>query len=285
MNYLQMFYSLVFDYCVHPFFWEILIISGVIYVLLDCIPQKRNYIPYQLRRKYVWIILCYVVIGYFAWNFFIVHEEKVRSMSNAISFFAGYATFGATTLALLNGSAYRWIYSPKLILEPHVYISNAKIKDDYNPKDKKMYDGYALRLKVRNEGTGRAENVQIRIESENPIHLSPTNLIWTNHNISSNSQESKISIEKMYLGLDYFCDLGEMISKDKTLRLTTAVIPFNKECCLKEGSRNGFYIHVYATNLPPIKYYLNIDYKQWSKYLVNMEKESFLFFNWNPKLS
>lgn len=101
----------------------------------------------------------------------------------------------------------------------------------------------------------------------------PTNLIWTNCNKKSNSRDDKIIINKMFLNLDYYCDLGEISSKDKILRLATEIKPFDKEHWINEGFEKTFIITLYAENNAPSKYQLVIIYKKWSDLLMQKKDE------------
>ncbi len=260
-----------------------IVIVLCIFFILKRLSNAEFETKYRVRIYYAWVIFSYLILGYFLWNICISHSSS-ETTHLAIEFFSGYATFGATSLALFYKPLIRKIYKPELSLEKKVYITNEKTMDDYNPKDKHKYKGFALRLKITNRGRGWAKNVQVSIRSENPEHLTSMNLIWTNRNLYSLDREQKITIGKMYVGLDYYCDLGEILSKDKNLRLATEVKPFSKENWQKEKSERRFVIMLYADNCEPIEQYLCIDYRKWSEYLENMKSDHFLKFDWERKV-
>ena len=174
------------------------------------------------------------------------------------------ATFSAAIVALFKDRYDRYCYKPKLNLE-------FDINDERSFSVERMEDnskGYMLRIKISNDGLGWAENVMLRIETVNGSKFPPMFLTWTNNFDKKN--EERIRLKKMYLGIDYFCDLAEIRgTNNHDVILATEVKPFNKStrfacsAVTKVQKTQHFRLTLIADNFMPKSYDMSLDYNRW----------------------
>ena len=179
-------------------------------------------------------------------------------------YISAVATFSAAIVALFKDRYDRYCYKPKLNLE-------FDINDERSFSVERMEDnskGYMLRIKISNDGLGWAENVMLRIETVNGSKFPPMFLTWTNNFDKRN--EERIRLKKMYLGIDYFCDLAEIRgTNNHDVILATEVKPFNKStrfacsAVTKVKKPQHFRLTLIADNFMPKSYDMSLDYNRW----------------------
>ena len=215
--------------------------------------------------KYLLPLIIYLALAILAgcllyWNWF--DEDKQKELT--IQYAVVVATFGASLVALFNDRYYRWCYKPNLKIsfdrENPIQLAKTKLKRNESD-DSPIEEGYSLRLKVCNEGLGWAEDVMVRIQSLNENHLAPVNLVWTNRQSKKLDIKQRTTQERLYLDLDYYCDLAEIYS-DK-YQLCTEVNPFNESNWFKIcPTEERFKLTIYAKNFMPKSYTLKITCKK-----------------------
>lgn len=238
--------------------------------------------------------------------------EGNKRVELTIQYAVVVATFGASLIALFKDRYDRWCYSPKLemsfdINDPVQFAKtilernesdNTTIADDYSlsirkeksgvatgekeciyhvkkegQQKEKKEEGYSIRLKVCNEGLGWAEDVMVRIQSLNRNHLAPANLVWTNRQSKKLGIKQRTTQERLYLDLDYYCDLAE-IYHDK-YQICTEVDPFNLSNWFKiDSNEESFKLTLYAKNFMPESYKLKIKCKQYFVHDLSSEMKS-----------
>ena len=199
------------------------------------------------------IFLC---VGQFL--FFLTNDFKVSEYISAV------ATFSAAIVALFRDRYDRYCYKPQLSLK-------FDMNDERSFSVEKMENqskGYMLRVKVSNEGLGWAENVMLRIETLNGRKFPPMFLTWTNNFDKKN--EERIRLNKLYLDVDYFCDLAEICGRNNhDVNLATEVKPFNKSTrfscytVTKVHDPQYFRLTLFADNFMPKRYYMILNYTRW----------------------
>ncbi len=216
--------------------------------------------------KYLLPLIIYIVIAIIAGCLLYCNcFDGNKRVELTIQYAVVAATFGASLIALFKDRYDRWCYKPNLKLSfeknKPIQFAKTKLKRDES-EDSPIVEGYSLRLKVCNEGLGWAEDVMVRIQSLNEYHLAPVNLVWTNRQSKKLDIKQRTTQERLYLDLDYYCDLAEIYS-DK-YQLCTEVNPFNESNCFKIGpTEECFKLTIYAKNFMPKSYTLKITYKQY----------------------
>ena len=222
---------------------------------------------YMFKHRLIYRVLIYLlplvllaVIFLCAGQFlsFLINDFKFSGYISAI------ATFSAAIVALFKDRYDRYCYKPQLSLK-------FDMNDERSFSVEKMEDqskGYMLRVKISNEGLGWAENVMLRIEITNGSKFPPMFLTWTNNFGKENDE--KIRLKKMYLGIDYYCDLAEIRgTNNHDIILATEVKPFNKStrfACFavtKKHIPQYFRLTLFADNFMPKSYYMILNYNRW----------------------
>lgn len=227
--------------------------------------------------KYLLPLIIYIIIAIIAGCLLYCNcFDGNKRVELTIQYAVVAATFGASLIALFKDRYDRWCYKPnlKLSFDKNNPIQFAKTKLKRNESDESpSEEGYSLRLKVCNEGSGWAEDVMVRIQSLNENHLAPANLVWTNRQSKKLDIKQRTTQERLYLDLDYYCDLAE-IYHDK-YQICTEVDPFNESNCFKiDSTEESFRLTLYAKNFMPESYTLKIKCKQYFPHQTSTQMAS-----------
>ena len=232
--------------------------------------------------------------------------KPVSKLDFTLQYLTVVGTISAVFVALFVDQYKRWCYKPCIEIQnidmknPFSFAKTKVDTKDLSRSTNGVVDGYILRLAVRNNGLGWAENVQIRIESAVNQHnlpngpLAPINLVWLNQDGANEAYMDKITLSKMYLGLDYYCNLAEIIpsttifagnlKQPAYLQFVVGKEPFNKSNQFNACYQTFKYrLTLFAKNFMPKSYILSLSYKQDSTEMSQMYNNEFLDVSVNPE--